>query len=62
MSSKSKTSAKSSPNALNFKNLSIKDEKKIENVFELIDELPPDMKEEVFTKLMSFNPSNSKNL
>ena len=36
--------------------------KKIENVFELIDELPPDMKEEVFTKLMSFNPSNSKNL
>ena len=28
MSSKSKTSAKSSPNALNFKNLSIKDEKK----------------------------------
>ena len=59
MSSKSKKS--SSPNALNFKDLSIKDEKKIENVFELIDKLNPDMQREVFSKLLSYNPSNASN-
>jgi hypothetical protein len=63
MSNKSKTSSsvKSSPNALNFKDLSIKDEKQIENVFEFIDKLPRDLQEEVFTKLLSFNPSNASN-
>ena len=40
----------------------LKSSAKIETVFELIDELPQDMQREVFTKLMSFNPSNSKNL
>ena len=40
----------------------LKSSAKIETVFELIDELPQDMQREVFTKLMSFNPSNYKNL
>ena len=36
-------------------------EKKIETVFELIDKLNPDMKNEVFSKLMSYKPSNASN-
>jgi len=36
-------------------------DKKIESVFELIDKLPRDLQEEVFTKLSSLNPSNASN-
>ena len=57
MSSKSKRSI--SPNALSLKDISLKEEKQIENVFELIDKLNPDMQKEVFSKLLSYNPSNT---
>ena len=60
-----KSSAMSSTKSrspISVKNIEV--EKKIETVFELIDKLPQDIKEEVFSKLMSFNSSNSnsKNL
>jgi hypothetical protein len=54
-----KSKKSSSPNELNFKDLNLNDEKKIETVFELIDKLPPDMQNEVFNKLLSYNPSNA---
>lgn len=55
--SSAKSSTRSSP--INFEDLNLNEEKKIENVFELIDKLNPDMQREVFSKLMSFNPSNA---
>jgi len=39
----------------------IKVDKKIESVFELIDKLNPDMQNEVFSKLMSYKPTNASN-
>ena len=62
---KSYTSPKSpakSPSPVSLKDISLKEEKQIENVFELIDKLNPDMQYEVFNKLLSYNPSNAKNL
>ena len=53
-----KNSAKS-PSPVSLKDISLKEEKKIENVFELIDKLNPDMQREVFSKLLSYNPSNA---
>ena len=55
--SSAKSSTRSSP--INFEDINLNEEKKIENVFELIDKLNPDMQREVFSKLLSYNPSNA---
>ena len=61
------TKSKSSPISvedINFKveDINLEENKKIENVFELIDKLPKDMQNEVFNKLMSYKPSNASKL
>ena len=63
----SRTKSKNSPISvedINFKveDINLEENKKIENVFELIDKLPRDMQNEVFNKLTSYKPSNSNKL